>query len=132
MRILFFPPTGEVDLLADHTELTGLAFLVASGTGTTISEDAPGDIQGQVALHHVRVRVANGEAVMITADASGRSLTITGDLRSLNILADNLHQMAEAADGGHLHIEHYPDHPYIGEGSLPLVVNSPHGGMPVR
>jgi hypothetical protein len=33
--------------------------------------------------------------------------------------------MSEATDGGHLHIEHYPDHPYIGEGSLPLVVNSP-------
>jgi hypothetical protein len=51
---------------------------------------------------------------------------------SLHVLATNIDNMAQASDGGHVHIEYYPDHPYIAEGSLPLVINSPHGGMPTR
>ncbi|MFD8006720.1 Imm32 family immunity protein [Streptomyces mirabilis] len=39
---------------------------------------------------------------------------------------------ASAEDGGHLHIDYFPGHFYLAEGSLPLVVNSPHGGMPTR
>ncbi|MEU8310819.1 hypothetical protein AB0C84_45665 [Actinomadura sp. NPDC048955] len=69
---------------------------------------------------------------MIAADIDAKSLTITGNLRALRVIANSLSQMAQSEDGGHLHIEHYPDHPYIKEGSLPLVVNSPHGGMPTR
>ncbi|WP_328422770.1 hypothetical protein OG470_09440 [Micromonospora sp. NBC_00389] len=40
--------------------------------------------------------------------------------------------MADMEDGGHLHVDHFPDHPYLAPGSIPLVVNGPHGGMPVH
>ncbi|WP_439957425.1 Imm32 family immunity protein [Nocardia arthritidis] len=33
-------------------------------------------------------------------------------------------------DGGHLHIDYFPGHPFLVEGSLPIVIDSPHGGMP--
>ena len=33
---------------------------------------------------------------------------------------------------GHLHIDYFPGHAYLAEGSLSLVVNSPHGGMPLE
>lgn len=50
----------------------------------------------------------------------------------LAILAGNFAAMGEADDGGHLHIESYPDHFYLAEDSLPLVANFPLGGMPRR
>ena len=48
------------------------------------------------------------------------------------MLADNLLSMASAEDGGHLHVDYFPGHFYLAEGSLSLVVNNPHGGMPTR
>ncbi|MFD0350706.1 hypothetical protein ACFQ0M_41185 [Kitasatospora aburaviensis] len=57
---------------------------------------------------------------------------ISGDAAARAVLAENLRGMACAEDGGHLHVEYFPDHFYLAEGSLPLVVNSPHGGMPRR
>nr|WP_170201760.1 hypothetical protein [Actinocorallia herbida] len=53
-------------------------------------------------------------------------------MSSLRGLAQEINEIADLADGAHFHIEHYPDHPYLAEGSQPLVVNSPHGGMPAR
>jgi hypothetical protein len=55
-----------------------------------------------------------------------------GDETARAALADNLRAMAAAEDGGHLHIDYFPNHPYLVEGSMSLVVNSPHGGMPTR
>jgi hypothetical protein len=46
------------------------------------------------------------------------------------VLAANLRETAEMQDGGHLHVDHVPGHPYLAPGSISLVVNSPHGGMP--
>ncbi|MFJ8024847.1 hypothetical protein [Streptomyces sp. NPDC096311] len=44
----------------------------------------------------------------------------------------NLRALATDEDGGHLHTDYFPGHFYLAEGSLPLVVDSPHGGMPTR
>jgi hypothetical protein len=131
MRILFFPPTKEIDLSGDQADLTTLAALVASGSGTLSSDPGTDDPSGQIALTHVRVQ-ATDTMVLIKGDPDTGSLTITGAPDHLRILAENLNEMAQADDGGHQHIEHWPDHFYIAEGSHPLVVNSPHGGMPHR
>ncbi|MEH0937000.1 hypothetical protein V6U80_17710 [Micromonospora sp. CPCC 205543] len=40
--------------------------------------------------------------------------------------------MADHDDGGHLHVEYHPDHWYLAEGSVPVILASPHGGMPRR
>lgn len=65
-------------------------------------------------------------------DAARRILVISGDPAAREILADNLHAMGTATDGGHLHVDYFPGHPYLVEGSVSLVVNSPHGGMPTQ
>jgi hypothetical protein len=132
MKILFYPPTGEIDLSADQAGISRLADLVASGTGMMVADDALGGFPDQVSLTQVRIRVTDGRAVAIGADAGDRSLSISGDLADLRVLAGNLRQMAATDDGGHLHIDYHPDHSYLAEGSLPLVVNSPRGGMPNR
>ncbi|WP_328692070.1 hypothetical protein OHA74_25080 [Streptomyces phaeochromogenes] len=55
---------------------------------------------------------------------------ISGDSDNRAVLAENLRDLATPEDGGHLRIDYFPGHFYLAEGSLPLEVNSPHGGVP--
>ncbi|MEU1622441.1 hypothetical protein ABZ479_34760 [Streptomyces sp. NPDC005722] len=128
MRLTVDPVYGEVDLAASAGELTALADAVAAGDGF-IGATAPA---GDGFLAGVDVRTAAGAGVRIGVDAARRVLVISGDPGARAVLADELHAMAAATDGGHVHVDHFPDHPYLAEGSVSLVVNSPHGGMPAR
>lgn len=80
----------------------------------------------------IEARTTSGPGVRIEVDASRQVLLISGDPGARAILADNLWGIATADDGGHLHIDYFPEHPYLVEGSVSMVVNSPHGGMPTR
>jgi hypothetical protein len=119
-----------VDLNGNASELGRLAVLVAAGAGAHEAEDVSGDIAVEVALTTVQVRAVPDSAVLLSADVAKRSLCIVGDLKRLGVLAANLRETAEMQDGGHLHVDHFPGHLYLAPGSISLVVNSPHGGMP--
>jgi hypothetical protein len=80
----------------------------------------------------IEVRTAPGPGLRIELDASRQVLVISGDRGTRAILAENVQAMAAAEDGGHLHIDYFPEHPYLAEGSVPMVINSPLGGMPTR
>ncbi|MEU1514040.1 hypothetical protein ABZ490_18075 [Streptomyces sp. NPDC005811] len=128
MRLVSDPVFGEVDLTASAEELADLAYAVAEGDGFIGSTSSP---DGRT-LAGIEARKASGPGVRIELDASRQVLVISGDAGARAILAGNLKAMATAEDGGHLHIDHFPEHPYLVEGSVPMVVNSPHGGMPTR
>ncbi|MGW3659155.1 Imm32 family immunity protein [Streptomyces sp. NPDC005151] len=128
MRLVSGPLFGEVDLTASVEELAGLANAVAEGDGF-IGSTSP--LDGDT-LAGAEVKKASGPRVRIELDASRQVLVISGDPGARAILAANLQSMATAEDGGHLPIDYFPEHPYLVEGSLPIVVNSPHGGMPTR
>lgn len=128
MRLVSDPGCGEVDLSASAEELSWLANAVAQGEGLLSSTSSP----GTDALAGVEVKDTSGPGVLIRRDAERQILVISGDSASRAVLAENLRDMATAEDGGHLHIDYFPGHFYLAEGSLPLVVNSPHGGMPTR
>ncbi|MEV7347068.1 hypothetical protein [Streptomyces sp. NPDC093544] len=130
MRLVSDPVSGEVDLTATATELACLARAVAEGVGF-ISSVSASPLDGNT-LAGIEVRKAPGSGVRIGLDARRQILVISGDPDARAVLAENLHAMVTAEDGGHLHIDHFPEHPYLVAGSLPLVVNSPHGGMPTR
>lgn len=128
MRMVSDPGYTEVDLSASAEELTWLARAVARGEGLLSSTSSPGGD----ALVGVEVLKSSGPGVLIRRDAERQILVISGDSIGRAVLAENLRAMATAEDGGHLHIDYFPGHFYLAEGSLPLVVNSPHGGMPRR
>ncbi|MFC4503647.1 MULTISPECIES: Imm32 family immunity protein [Streptomyces] len=128
MRLVSDPRYGEVDLSASAEELTCLASAVAQGEGLLSSASS----SGSNTLAGVEVKNTSGPGVLVHRDAERQILVISGDSASRTVLAENLRAMATAEDGGHLHIDYYPGHFYLAEGSLPLVVNSPHGGMPTR
>ncbi|MFF3579785.1 Imm32 family immunity protein [Streptomyces mirabilis] len=128
MRMVSDPGYTEVDLSASAEELTWLASAVARGEGLLSSTPSPGGD----ALVGVEVLKSSGPGVLIRRDAERQILVISGDSAGRAVLAEDLRAMATYEDGGHLHIDHFPGHFYLAEGSLPLVVNSPHGGMPRR
>ncbi|WP_327714202.1 hypothetical protein OG381_01325 [Streptomyces sp. NBC_00490] len=132
VRLESDPVYGEVDLTATATELACLARAIADGEGfiRSASASAPASSGDGNTLAGVEARKAPGSGVRIVLDAQRQTLVISGDPDARAVLAENLHAMATAEDGGHLHIEYFPEHPYLVAGSLPLVVNSPHGGMP--
>ncbi|MEE1671279.1 hypothetical protein RCR19_38180 [Streptomyces sp. WAC07094] len=128
VRLVPDPVLGEVDLTASAEELAGLANAVTEGEGF-IGSASP--LAGE-ALAGIEVRNTSGPGVRIEFDTSRQVLVISGDFGARAILAENLQAMTTAEDGGHLHIDYFPEHPYLVEGSVPIVVNSPHGGMPTR
>lgn len=128
MRLVSDPVFGEVDLTASEEELAELADAVAEGDrfiGSTSSE-------GTDLLAGIEARKTSSTGVLIELDASRQVLVIGGSPGARAILAANLRAMATAEDGGHLHVDYFPEHPYLLEGSVPIVVNSPHRGMPSR
>ena len=128
MRLVCDPVSSEVDLKASAEELSRLAVAVADGEGVLRSAVSPGsnDLAG------VEVKKTSGPGVLIRLDPERQILVISGDSAGRAVLADNLLSMASAEDGGHLHVDYFPGHFYLAEGSLSLIINSPHGGMPAH
>ena len=128
MRLVGDRAFSEVDLMASAGELSRLASAVADGEGVLNSAVSPGsnDLAG------VEVKKTSGPGVLIRLDPERQMLVISGDSAGRAVLADNLFSMASAEDGGHLHVDYFPGHFYLAEGSLSLVINSPHGGMPTH
>ncbi|MER5552251.1 hypothetical protein ABT001_11290 [Streptomyces sp. NPDC002793] len=128
MRLVSDTVFTEVVIHASAEELAALAHAVAEGGGFVGCAPSPdgGTLVG------IETRKTSGTGARIALDAPRQVLVISGDPGARAILADNLRAMAAAEDGGHLHIDYFPDHPYLVEGSVPIVVSSPHGGMPTR
>jgi hypothetical protein len=129
LRVSHYPRTGEIDIAGGRAALKALAALIASGSGTVLGSDGAAE-DDLVRLPRIQISTSEQGHLMIDVDIAARSLLLSGDLPSLRMLAGDVDGIADVVGGGHAHIEHYPDHPYIAEGALPLIVNSPDGGMP--
>lgn len=128
MKVMFHPPSGQVDLASTRAGLRKLAALLASGSGTMAGEQATSP-WGEIPLARIAVGTSRSR-VLVSVDAAARTLSVTGAPEHLNVLAEIVDDLAAATAGGHVHVEHYPDHPYLQEGSFSLILNSPLGGMP--
>ncbi|WP_328406885.1 Imm32 family immunity protein [Nocardia sp. NBC_00403] len=111
---------GMVDVSGSAEEFEGLAAVVARGEGRFETED----------LAAVEVGSDAGPRLLVQVVAQRRVLLLVGDRESRALLAEDLRSVGSMTDGGHQHIEYYEDFGYLRKGSAPLVLNSPHGGMP--
>ncbi|MER6523012.1 hypothetical protein ACFWHQ_40135 [Streptomyces sp. NPDC060334] len=132
MRILFFPHEDGVDVSGGAADLVALALALVAGKGRMETTASAEPSFGGTELALVEVVTTSGPGVRIRADSEQSVLLIEGDQLGLIALSDELRSIAEMDDGGHQHIEHFPDHYYLAAGSLAMVVNSPHGGMPIQ
>ena len=119
-----FSSTAEVEITGTAEELVQLAEHVRAVRTLSLQADHDPAPYAQcltaVETHDTDAKVS------ITIDPSRRTLVITGDAASRDLLARNVEKMWEATDsGGHLHIEHYPGHPYLADGSGTLVLAKP-------
>ncbi|QMU77275.1 hypothetical protein GXW83_17810 [Streptacidiphilus sp. PB12-B1b] len=128
MRLVADPDHGGVDLAASAEELDRLATTVAQGAGFIRSAPAPDDN----ALVGIDVLSTDGPGVRIDLDARQRLAVISGDAPARAALADHLRAAATTPDSEPLRLNHTPDHPYLAEGSLSLIVRSPHQRTPTH
>ncbi|OKJ13797.1 Imm32 family immunity protein [Kitasatospora sp. CB01950] len=118
------PKFGEVEVEATAEELAALADAVVAGEGhLTFSAGV---------LAAIEVAATDGPGVLVSVDGERRVLVIGGDAAGRQVLAEVLRDIASTTDGGHTHVDHCPGHPWLAEGSLPLIVDNPLGGMPRR
>lgn len=113
---------GMVDVRGSAAEFEGLAAVVTRGEGRFETEN----------LVAVEVRSDAGPRLLVQVAEQRRVLLLTGDAESRALFAEDLRSTGAMTDGGHQHIEYNEDFGYLREGSAPLVLNSPHGGMPRR
>lgn len=132
MRILFFPHEDGVDVSGSAADLVALALALGAGKGGMETTASTEPSFGGTELASVEVVSTSGPGVRIKVDSEQSVLLIEGDRLGLTALGDELRSIAEMDDGGHQHIEYFRDHHYLAAGSLAVVVNSPHGGMPIR
>ncbi|MGW2278479.1 Imm32 family immunity protein [Streptomyces sp. NPDC001770] len=132
MRVLFCPGDSGVDVSGGASELVRLALALAAGEGCVETSASAEPCFGGTQLASVEVVNAGGPGVCLSVGVEHRGLLIKGDRPGLTALAGDVRSMAETDDGGHCHIEYFPGHSYLAAGSLAMVVNSPHGGMPAR
>lgn len=125
MKLDYYSAAEGVDIAGDQADLCNLADLVASGGELSLAPSAhPPHLRG------VLIEVTKGP-VTIGIDDRGY-LNIRGGTGSRSLLADLLRDLARTDGGGHVHLEYFEGHHFLAEGSVPLIVNSPRGGMPRR
>ena len=74
----------------------------------------------------IRVRPYPDSGAGILISKEGDELVLAGDPAARALLATNIGNLGSdpAALGGHIHVEHFPDHAYLRAGSLPMVVTT--------
>lgn len=74
-------------------------------------------------LAGIRVRSTAHGLVKMSVDAERQALSFTGSGQSMKVLSENIRGLCrEGVSGEHLHIEHFPDHFYLAESRISLVV----------
>ncbi|WP_422736195.1 Imm32 family immunity protein [Micromonospora sp. WMMD729] len=125
MELDYYSPAEGVAITSDRTSLDRLADLMASGGELNLGQPAqPRHLRG------VLVVPADG-TVAIGVDERGY-LTVRGGAECRSVLADLLRDVAAMDDGGHVHLEYVEGHEFLAPHSVPLILTSPHGGMPRR
>ncbi|MGV9213825.1 Imm32 family immunity protein [Micromonospora sp. RB23] len=125
MILDYYSAAEGIDIVGARAELCHLAELVASGGELSLAPSAHSRH-----LRGVLVEVTQGPVVI---GVDGRHyFSIHGGAESRSLLADLLRQVANMDDGGHVHLEYFEGHYFLAPDSVPLIVNSPHGGMPRR
>ena len=122
MKVLRENSSGEMEISGTRSELLALGRKLRGGRGEIslpeVSDPSPYDRP----LSRIEFRRASGK-VRLSSSGEGEVLAVRGGLESLALLADNIEGFALGADRGcHLHVDYFPAHDYLAEGSESLVV----------
>lgn len=124
MQVLRGELTREMELRGTAAELTGLANLLISGSGSVSLDHVDDPSPYGRSLSRINVVRTSGPIAM-TCAAGSDELYIRGGSPQLDLLAANVRGYADDRDGdamSHLHIDYFPGHDYLDESSEPLVL----------
>jgi hypothetical protein len=124
MQVLRTDATRELELRGTAAELTELAGLLTSGSGSVALDHVDDPAPYDRSLSSITVVRTSGPVVITCAAGSGE-LYIRGGSPQLDLLAANVQGFADDWDGddmSHLHIDYFPGHDYLDESSEPLVL----------
>ncbi|MEW2051769.1 hypothetical protein OHS71_01355 [Streptomyces sp. NBC_00377] len=122
MKVLRGDSTGELELSGTRSELLALGRELRTGRGEFPLEKVSDPFPYSRSLSRMSVRRASGK-IMISSSGDSESLDVQGGEEAFALLADNIEGFASEADGDdHLHVDYYPDHDYLAEGSGSVVV----------
>lgn len=122
LKILRQDATGETELTGTRSELLALGHRLRGGAGEMPAVTGVDPSPYDRALPRIAFRLADGKAVIAPSE-DGTALVVRGGTESLALLAANIEGFAGDADlDDHLHVDWFPDHDCLAEGSDPLVV----------
>ena len=117
-----FDSDGTVELAGNAEALHGLATLIRSVAPTSITL---GKRTSHSEPQAISVAVEPGDDKMRILRRADE-LVITGRLDAREVFASNIDAFADRPEefGGHIHIEFFPDHFYLAQGSAPVIVST--------
>ncbi|MFJ4811726.1 Imm32 family immunity protein [Streptomyces longwoodensis] len=122
VKVLRGDSTGELELSGTRSELLALGRELRNGHGEFPLEEVSDPFPYSRSLARMSVRRASGK-IMISSSVDSECLDVQGGEEAFALLADNIEGFASEADGDdHLHVDYYPDHDYLAEGSGSVVV----------
>ncbi|MEV0951837.1 hypothetical protein [Promicromonospora sp. NPDC050249] len=122
LKVLRGDSTGELELSGTCVELLTLGRKLRSGRGVILLDKVSRPFPYTRSLLRIVIQQASGK-IRVSSSGDGESLEVVGRLESLSLLAENIEGFAlEADQGDHLHVDHFPEHDYLAEGSGSLVV----------
>ncbi|MFE5036809.1 hypothetical protein [Streptomyces sp. NPDC056683] len=122
VKVLRDDSTGELELSGTRSELRALGRQLRSGQGAVLLEKVSDPFPYSRSLSRMTFRQTSGKITISSSGDSG-SVDLRGGPESFSLLADNIEGFAAGADqDDHLHVDYFPDHDYLAEGSGSVVV----------
>ncbi len=122
-----FTSNGDVDLAADPTALRELLERLSDKAlplsfELYIPATAPAPYDDY--LEGLTIRAGDG---LLNIETIGKVLSISGSEENIQALSDDIRWLIEEIESNanldeHLHLEHYPDHPYLSPSPVSLVI----------
>ncbi|HEV7974235.1 Imm32 family immunity protein [Amycolatopsis sp.] len=113
----------ESVLSGDAAEYAELVIVLERGHGSIALDRIADPKPYDTALSAIEVRESDDEAVLISVDRERETLVARGPKPLLSVLAELVRDAAASGDPeGHVHVEYFPGHFYLGEGSESLTI----------
>jgi hypothetical protein len=122
LKALHSDPTGESELSGTRSELLTLGQKLCSGRGEIVLAKVSNPFPYTRSLSRIEFQQAAGK-IRVTSSGDGEVLEVAGGLEFFYLLAANIEGFAlEADQGNHFHVDYFPEHDYLADGSGSLVV----------
>ncbi|MBF0532561.1 MAG: hypothetical protein HQL23_05615 [Candidatus Omnitrophica bacterium] len=122
MHIDFEPTTNELQIRANQSDLFKIINSLASNKQTLHcpTSELRALFPFSSYLESIQIYHDTNQTVKFSV-MDNKYLQIQGSLDKLKILGDNINELIKHPQWQHLHLEYYPDHPYLAKSTLSVV-----------